>query len=81
MRGLGVEEVDIPPLGACFLTQDESLVGPECVSFDRPVSLIDPLAQLCLRGVVVAITFAAGFLALRTRRLFLITFDVSDSSL
>lgn len=81
MRGLGVEEVDIPPLGACFLTQDESLVGLECVSFDRPVSLIDPLAQLCLRGVVVAIAFAAGFLTLRTRRLFLITFDVPDSSL
>lgn len=81
MRGLGVKVFDIAPLSACLLTQDESLVCSECVSFDRPVSLIDPLAQLCLGGVVVAITLAAGFLTLCTRRLFLVTFDVPDSGL
>lgn len=81
MRGLGVEEVDIAPLSACFLAQDESLVGSECVSFDRPVSLLDPLAQLCLGCVFVAITLAAGFLTLRTCRLFLVAFDVPDSRL
>jgi hypothetical protein len=78
-RGLRVEEIDISSLGACLLSQKKPMVGTDIVSIKRTVSLGDALAELSLRGIIVAIAFPTRSLTLQTFRFRLIAFDVPES--
>lgn len=55
------------------------MVRPKSVSIEWLLTLGNARAELSLRGVIVPVAFAAGFLALVAEGLDLVAFHMSDS--